>query len=224
MHVTSPSLLEMTIITVYFLHKTLLIKGGLGGEFVISTSSITSGITVIRHEIGHNLIPVGEEYDGGWVYSGVNSAHSLPPPWKHWLTNTYTAASTIEERNRVIFQAYPWLDLNTGPWKKLFYTDGHDDGWERVYIQASVSGVPERDDLWVGIDGSELDWYPTGNDDRRFMEWNSNKGFAPGFHVIEFRQKTEPEKGRMPRQLCSLEIIEYGPEEEYHLEKVTNCY
>ena len=193
-------------------------KGGLGGEFVISTSSKTSGIVVIRHELGHNLIPVGEEYDGGWVYSGVNSAHSLPAPWTHWLTNSSAAA--VEERNRVIFQEYPWLDLSFGTWRKMFYTDGHDGGWERVYIQGSVSGVPDRADLWVGIDGIELDWYPTHNDDRRFLEWNSNKGFAPGFHVIEFRQLTEPAKGRMPRQLCSLEIIEYGPESEFHLKKV----
>ena len=191
--------------------------GGLGGEFVISTSSITSGTIVIRHELGHNLIDVGEEYDGGWVYSGVNAAHSLPPSWSHWLTNI--SAASHEERNRVIFQEYPWLDLSPGSWRKVFYTDGHDGGWERVYIQASASGVPDREDLWVGIDGNELDWYPTGNDDRRFLEWHSKKGFAPGFHVIEFRQNTKPKKGRMPRQLCSIEIIEYGAEEEFHQKK-----
>jgi len=89
-----------------------------------------------------------------------------------------------------------------------------------VYIQASVSGCPDREALWVGIDGQELDWIATGNDDRRFLEWHSDEGFAPGFHVIEFRQLTPPEKRRMPRQLCSIEVIEYGPEEEYHLEKV----
>jgi hypothetical protein len=192
--------------------------GGLGGEFVISTSSHTSGTIVIRHELGHNLIPVGEEYDGGWVYRGVNSAHSLPSTWTHWLTNS--SASSIEEKNRIVLQEYPWLDLSSGPWRKIFYTTGHEDGWERVYIQGSASGVPERGDLWVGIDGQELDWYPTGNDDRRFLEWNTKKGFAPGFHVIEFRALTEPKKGNMPRQLCSIEIIEYGAEDQFHLKKV----
>jgi hypothetical protein len=204
------------------LDAKLIHLGGLGGEFVISTSSKTSGTVVIRHELGHNLIPVGEEYDGGWVYSGVNAAHTLPPPWTHWLTNT--SATTIEERNRVLFQEYPWLDLSSGPWKKMFYTTGHDKGWERIYVQASASGVPERGDLWVGIDGNELDWYPTGDDDRRFLEWHSDKGFAPGFHVIEFRQQTEAKKGRMPRQLCSIEIIEYGPEDEYHLKEVSPSF
>jgi hypothetical protein len=38
--------------------------GGLGGEFVIATESETSGTIVLRHEMGHNFISVGEEYDG----------------------------------------------------------------------------------------------------------------------------------------------------------------
>jgi hypothetical protein len=167
------------------------------------------------------LIPVGEEYDGGYVYRGVNAAHQLPPPWVHWLTNhSHPQAAIAEERNRVLFQVYPWQSLTLEPWRRVFYTEGHDDGWERVYIQSSVSGVPERGDLWVGIDGHELDWIATGNDDRRFMEWRSDRGFAPGFHVIEFKQLTDPKPGRMPRQLCNIEIIEYGPEEEYHMQKV----
>lgn len=218
MPATTQSSSAMTNITVRPPARGNVDKGGLGGEFVISTSSKTSGVIVIRHELGHNLIPVGEEYDGGYVYSGVNAAHSLPPPWTHWFTNLSTAST--EQRNRVIFQEYPWLGLESGAWRKMFYTNGHDGGWERVFIQASVSGCPEREDLWVGIDGRELDWFPTGNDDRRFLEWHSEEGFAPGFHVIEVRQLTEAKKGRMPRQLCSIEIIEYGPEEEYHLEKV----
>jgi len=179
---------------------------------------MTSGSVVIRHELGHNLIPVGEEYDGGWVYSGVNSAHELPPPWTHWLTDPSSA--TVEEQNRVVFQEYPWTDLSSGPWRKVFFTWGYDKGWERIYIQASVSGVPERNDLWVGIDGVELNWFPTHNDDRRFLEWHSDRGFAAGFHSIEFRQMTDAKSGRMPRQLCNIEIIEYGPEDKYHLEKV----
>lgn len=36
--------------------------GGLGGEFTISTRSILSGTVVLRHELGHNFISVGEEY------------------------------------------------------------------------------------------------------------------------------------------------------------------
>lgn len=44
--------------------------GGLGGEFVISTKSNRTGTIVLRHEMGHNFIDVGEEYDGGSAYFG----------------------------------------------------------------------------------------------------------------------------------------------------------
>src|SRR5947207_9952331 len=87
MRVTTRLSSAMTISTVLNSDSLRTNVGGLGGEFVISTSSITSGNMVIRHELGHNLIPVGEEYDGGWVYRGVNSAHSLHDPWPNWLTN-----------------------------------------------------------------------------------------------------------------------------------------
>ena len=56
--------------------------GGLGGEFVISTKSKTSGQVVLRHEMGHNFGVVGEEYDGGYAYSGANSVRSpYNIPW-----------------------------------------------------------------------------------------------------------------------------------------------
>ena len=46
-----------------------VIYGGLGGQFVIGTKSATTGTVVLRHEMGHNFINVGEEYDGGNVYN-----------------------------------------------------------------------------------------------------------------------------------------------------------
>ena len=46
--------------------------GGLGGRYAITTRSLTSGSMVLRHELGHNFSNVGEEYDGGQVYSGAN--------------------------------------------------------------------------------------------------------------------------------------------------------
>lgn len=44
--------------------------GGLGGEFTITTASTLNGALVLRHEIGHSLIDVGEEYEGGFAYFG----------------------------------------------------------------------------------------------------------------------------------------------------------
>eukprot|EP00479_Gromia_sphaerica_P003121 TRINITY_DN1362_c0_g1_i2.p1 TRINITY_DN1362_c0_g1~~TRINITY_DN1362_c0_g1_i2.p1 ORF type:complete len:203 (-),score=38.96 TRINITY_DN1362_c0_g1_i2:236-844(-) len=44
--------------------------GGRGGQFTVSTSSPTSGTVVLRHEFGHTMAQVGEEYDGGG-YQGL---------------------------------------------------------------------------------------------------------------------------------------------------------
>ncbi|KAE9396151.1 cytochrome P450 [Gymnopus androsaceus JB14] len=61
--------------------------GGLGGRFTVITSSILNGPQILRHELGHSIIPVGEEYDGGFAYFGVNAYHDLhePVPWAHWI-------------------------------------------------------------------------------------------------------------------------------------------
>lgn len=86
--------------------------GGLGGEFVISTRfaksliirSKTSGVIVLRHEMGHNFIHVGEEYDGGDVYSGVNSASQISGlSWSHWLSDPKRIK---EEREKLKVQEY----------------------------------------------------------------------------------------------------------------------
>ncbi|KAH8046444.1 IgA peptidase M64 [Aureococcus anophagefferens] len=38
--------------------------GGLGDDVIIATASKTSGALALRHELGHVLGDVGEEYDG----------------------------------------------------------------------------------------------------------------------------------------------------------------
>ncbi|KAJ3343245.1 hypothetical protein HDU93_009229 [Gonapodya sp. JEL0774] len=93
--------------------------GGLGGEFVISTRSPTSGTIVLRHEMGHNFVQVGEEYDGGYVYEGVNAARSLASiGWAHWLTNG--AAGIVEQRSQLKIQDYSWYNLANGPYRLHF--------------------------------------------------------------------------------------------------------
>lgn len=58
--------------------------GGMGGKFVIVTASPHNGPLILRHELGHTIIDVGEEYDGGFNYSGVNAAKNLLAPWTQW--------------------------------------------------------------------------------------------------------------------------------------------
>ena len=117
--------------------------GGLGGEFTISTRSETSGTIVLRHELGHNLIPVGEEYDGGYVYSGVNSASNLNKvnKWNAWLSG-----NTIQKEDSVLLvQEYPWYDLNNGPWIKNFIVtnenDVNEDDDSTWLLKLSLSGA-----------------------------------------------------------------------------------
>ncbi|KAJ1454719.1 hypothetical protein M885DRAFT_521308 [Pelagophyceae sp. CCMP2097] len=53
--------------------------GGLGDDVLIATSSRTSGALSLRHELGHTLGDVGEEYDSGGDYSGANFATAAAP-------------------------------------------------------------------------------------------------------------------------------------------------
>jgi hypothetical protein len=71
--------------------------------------SKTSGTIVLHHEIGHNFINVGEEYDGGQVYAGVNSGDRVDQlPWMHWLTEP---GMVREERLRLAAQEYVFVVL-----------------------------------------------------------------------------------------------------------------
>ena len=48
--------------------------GGLGDEVAILSASKSTGSIAFRHELGHILADIGEEYDGGDDYSGANFA------------------------------------------------------------------------------------------------------------------------------------------------------
>ena len=50
--------------------------GGLGDEVAILSASKSTGSIAFRHELGHILADIGEEYDGGEDYSGANYAES----------------------------------------------------------------------------------------------------------------------------------------------------
>ncbi|KAJ1549498.1 hypothetical protein HK405_000338, partial [Cladochytrium tenue] len=185
--------------------------GGLGGEFTISTRSETSGTIVLRHELGHNLVSVGEEYDGGYVYSGCNAAHSLESiPWKHWLTDP---ESLKEEENALRVQDYSWYDLAKGPYIINFTSDGTFDRWD---LKFSASGVELPGSMEVSLDGELLPWNTSGIVDRSFYEYEFPTRLAAGLHTLEFRQTLPPEASHPIRQLCSVTLHEYRAEPHYH--------
>ncbi|KAF1318895.1 hypothetical protein FI667_g13560, partial [Globisporangium splendens] len=184
--------------------------GGLGGEFVISTRSPTSGTIVLRHEMGHNFGKVGEEYDGGSVYSGANSAASLSAiTWKHWLTNPNTIR---EEKAALTYTNHMWYDLKNGPYKITFTATGT---YKRWLLVMTASGAATDDSLAITLDGRPLAWKSSGVKDRTFYTWeNRTHGFSAGKHEIVVTGKG-PFNDKIIQQLCSIDLNEYMDENEF---------
>ncbi|KAK9708402.1 hypothetical protein K7432_009661 [Basidiobolus ranarum] len=184
--------------------------GGLGGEFIIATRSPTSGTIVLRHEMGHNFISVGEEYDGGSVYSGVNAASSLANlGWKHWVTGDLK-----EQVAALVVQDYSWYNLAKGAYKINFTSKG---GFKRWYLSITVSGAETDGSFEAYLDGKKLAWKSAGVLDRSFYNWiEQNATLSSGNHVLEFRQGTAPGSGKPIRQLCSVSMYEYAGEPDFH--------
>jgi len=204
--------------------------GGLGGEFTIGTRSKSTGTVVLRHEMGHNFVNVGEEYDGGYVYSGANSDSSewftgKPKSnikWKHWLTEP--EKRPVEQKMTQALLTYPWKDMAEGKQSFTFRSKGDMASWQMMF---TVSGYPEMNSLNVTLDGQPLDWKPTRSPinerpdgstvDRQFYHFgDTTKGFAAGTHTLTFESAFPPPAGAPIRQLCSIVIHEFGNDEEFN--------
>ncbi len=152
--------------------------GGLGGEFSVSTSSATSGMVVLRHELGHSVGDIGEEYDGGG-YFGANHASSIGTlGWKHWLTGTAKA-----EPSQARDISWPWVNLSAGPFSSTFSSNGL---WNVIGIQLSVSGAQTDADIAISLDGTALPFHSPGHGDRDFHSFTLNHGFTSGSHELKF--------------------------------------
>ena len=161
--------------------------------------------------MGHNFIKVGEEYDGGYVYSGVNSSPSLMAlKWKHWLSEP-GRVPVREERMISRLQAYPWYDLSKGPRSYTFKSDGT---FATAMIRLSVSGVRETSDLVISLDGENLDWESDGSLDRQFYEWNL-EAFSKGEHTLTLSLAKGVKMDTLIKQFCSVSAYEYGDESEF---------
>ena len=191
--------------------------GGLGGEFVIGTQSKTTGTVVLRHEMGHNFVNVGEEYDDGSVYSGVNSDRTTTNiKWNHWLTEPQT---TIPEQKAIQrLGVYPWADLAHGAQTFRFTSNGDYNRW---FLRFTLSGCDLKNSISVELDGRQLSWEPAMplgevTLDRQFYTYSDMKnGFSAGEHVLTIRMLIPPLVGRPMRQLCSLSLNEYGSEDTF---------
>ncbi|PPQ68120.1 hypothetical protein CVT26_005741 [Gymnopilus dilepis] len=191
--------------------------GGLGGEFTVITASLLNGPLVLRHELGHSILDVGEEYDGGFAYFGRNAAHSRSElPWKQWLSDPLRmdeSGNLRVERSNMAMQAYPWTLLNTTePWSINFTSPGT---YARFSVQFSLAGIPDKGDLLVTLDGHDLGWKPRTaiGMDRWFYDFNHSTGLEAGEHELKFTLLSQEHVG--VAQLCSTEILEYGDEETF---------
>lgn len=176
----------------------------------VVTASPNNGPAVLRHELGHSIIGVGEEYDGGTVYRGVNSARSPNSvPWTQWYTNPSVEPKV--QRSNMPIQAYPWTLLNTTKgWSQGFSSAGT---YDSHLLQFSISGVTSSDDLRVELDGKDLGWEVNTavGLDRWIYNMKFNDSLSPGRHEIKFTLLNEEAQGTA--QLCNLEILEYGDSE-----------
>ncbi|CAE6458710.1 unnamed protein product [Rhizoctonia solani] len=188
--------------------------GGLGGEFTISTASMLNGPLVLRHELGHSIIWVGDEYDGS-MYFGVNAANYTKDDqnvgWSHWLPDTNNPPRV--ERNSVPVLVYPWTMLNKStPWSTNFTTDGT---FDFALLRVSLSGVPNGSHLGISLDGTIVPWKtnPEVGIDRWFYDIPIGL-LENGTHEVKFALKEEGKEGLA--QLCSVEVIEYGNSTEFN--------
>ncbi|KAJ7109074.1 IgA peptidase M64-domain-containing protein [Mycena crocata] len=194
-------------------YPILLGNDPLYGGAVI-TPSLANGALILRHELGHSIIKVGEEYDGGEGYFGPNAHTNLtkPVPWSQWLTDP---ANVRIERSVMPMQDYAWTLLNTSvPWSVPFVSAGT---FARHLVRFSVSGLPEQADLKVELDGTDLGWVPRANIglDRWHYDIYPSGGLSGGSHNLTF---TLLNGAREPTaQLCNAEILEFGDESEFVL-------
>ena len=73
----------------------------------ITPASQANGALILRHEIGHSIIQVGEEHHGGFAYFGVNAIHDPKDvTWAHWLTHSDHPRI---ERSMIRMQACLWM-------------------------------------------------------------------------------------------------------------------
>ena len=189
--------------------------------------------------MGHSVIDVGEEYDGGFAYFGVNAAHNTTTagvPWTHWLSPVPHAHAHYDPQHRyehraveagklkdsirveravMPLQDYAWTMLNTSTaWSTTFNSSGQ-YAWH--LIRFSLSGIPNATDLVASLDGRDLHWKPRKDIgiDRWHYDIKLNRTLAEGSHNVTFQLKNKKHEGEA--QLCSVEVLEFGGESEYVL-------
>ncbi|KAG6902534.1 hypothetical protein C0995_015352 [Termitomyces sp. Mi166 len=87
--------------------------------------------------------------------------------------------------------------------------------YARYLVKFSLSGLPEASDLKVELDGADLDWIPREdiNLDRWHYDIPKDISLNVGPHEVKFTLLNQEREG--VAQLCSVEVLEYGTEDEF---------
>jgi hypothetical protein len=112
-------------------------------------------------------------------------------------------------------QEYVWTMLNIStPWSTKFTSSGA-YSWHTVRF--SLSGLPKGSDLKVELDGTDLGWVARENIgfDRWHYDVHREYSLSPEEHEVKFTLVNKDREGIA--QLCSVEIIEFGNEDEFVL-------
>lgn len=156
--------------------------GGLGGRYAISTRSVETGAVVLRHELGHNFGEVGEEYDGGQVYSGANSSRTSNVPWKNWIKN----GKLEVYESKFLSGNYLWKNLKDGSFRATFNFPGEQYTYD---IDISSVGWKTPQDVEVLLDGVPKELEGVWSEDRSFFKFAKQETLSAGQHTIEIREK-----------------------------------
>ncbi len=154
--------------------------GGLGGRYAITTRAAITGPMVLRHELGHNFGNVGEEYDGGSVYSGANSSRSSQTSWPQWLS---AGARAFE--GQFLSGSYVWQNLKGRPFTSEFTVPS---GFAFVDIVISTVGWATPHDVKVTYDGQVQTFREGYTADRSFFDV-VNPATAPGRHKMQIEDQ-----------------------------------
>lgn len=158
--------------------------GGLGGEFAITTRSLNSGSMVLNHEFGHNISEVGEEYDGGQVYTGANFSGTSKVSWGEWLDG-----ALVPQKGKSLAGSYAWKNISKEPLRIKFNMPGK-AGENVLVVDLSSVGWENEKAIEVLIDGKAYALDGIYTNDRSFFRLRDTAGIAPGQHELVIRDKS----------------------------------
>ncbi|KAJ6617307.1 hypothetical protein B0H10DRAFT_1948392 [Mycena sp. CBHHK59/15] len=147
----------------------------------------------VLHEHVHSIIKVGDEYDGGGGYSGINALDDLSDAlsWAHWLTDP----DNVRVERSVDAQHLQTLVPH-------------------LRVVRRLCAASHKGDIKVELDGIDLNWEPRPDLglDRWHYDVDRDGGLGGGHHTLKFTLANEERIGTA--QVCNAEILEFGDEDE----------